>query len=255
MREATKAVGATPFQAHFRSLWDPLVEAAQAGRPTMIDGRSVLMQPCTIKGVDRWCIHRRDVMLLAAPPKSPKWETRPEDWLLLDQAVANLPGGVDPDVFGDAYRVLRRCAREGRDPVVLGVPARLRRFVLHGNERWLIHRDDVEGVAMAVRGKLPNLRNTYLSPGRALSGLPADMREIGDLMLRNLLDTRRSLPPLEPGGEVPTVRHFLVDGKVARCLRAECRPAFLDAVRAAYEERLLCSVECGGEDEETEFRP
>ena len=255
MSEIADAAGTTSGHGEFLERWRSLISAAEGGRATVLDGNPVRMMPCTqTNGVDRWCVHRSQVSLFAPTRAGANhWTPQPSGWLTLKVALSRLQHGVDPDVFVDAWRAMVAQAKADRTPEVMGITARLRPHALHGLSRWLMHADDIAPLAAVLRGKLPNLRRSYLSPGEACSRMTPDARSLAFQLLKSLGETRRSLAMHAQHADTATVRRFLVNGRPTYCLNAECLPAFLAEVTTLYDHSVLRGIDVGEDDDQDEI--
>ena len=234
MREAAASLGTTREVASFRRAWDAMVASAAAGGHPAIDGTPVRMMPATVKGVDRWCLHRDDLALLA--PASGRrervWPSRPEGWLTLDEATVRAGPDVDPDVMADAWRALTKGTQYVGISRLAALDIRLRRGHLHANERWFMHPDDAARLADAVRGRLPHLRRGYLTTDQVAGHVDDDSRGTARRLLGKLAEARAAGGRAEIDGQTVEIRRFLVDGRAFPCLAVESLPPFLAWVEA-----------------------
>lgn len=236
-REAGLELGLTDVIA-FRKAWDALSDAASRGEETALDGVPVRMAPCRIKGVDRWCLDRRDLGVLAGMSlrKERRWPKRPDGWLTLEEAVAQAGEGVDPDAYRDAWRALTKGTAYAGFGQIAQLGVRFERYDARGNERWLVHADDAPQLAAATKGRLPHLHGRYLPPGKVAARVEGDAKILALRLLTHLADRQDMGKPVQLEGRAVGVRRFLVNGEPAPCLAEEALPRFYRQLRTLHDE-------------------
>lgn len=246
--EAAAILGVAHDMKNFRDAWQNLVDAASAGVTPSLDDVPITMAACTIKGVDRWCIHRRHVVLLAdrSARRERRWAARPDGWIAFEDAVERVGAGVDPTVLGDAWRALTKGTAYAGFERIKSLGVRFLRHGEHNNDRWLIHEEDVGMLAEAVQGRLPHLRVGYITLRQVRARTDRERRTLAVQALIAMAEGRSQGRRALLGGEEFDARQFLIGGKRTPCLKEEEFQRFDKRVSVLHAEALL-------RDEETSF--
>jgi hypothetical protein len=240
LNEVAALLGVTRFQSSMMNCWNGLVGAASAGAVPSVRGASVQMRGCTIRGVDRWCIHKSGIEALekeVQPPK-PVWPTRPSGWSTMAEAVEKLANEADAQAFEDGWRLLASGHGPDHPHLHRVLDTRFVRHQLYAaQERVFIHDDDIAPLAAAVRGRVPHLRRPYMAPRSVLAKLEPDSRPIGGLLLKSYESAKTAS---EAGIDV---RIFSVEGQAVPCLHSSSLPRFVAAVRELHDVQLRREIE------------